>query len=61
MYDDMWVAKKLESWYRSAYAACVHAGGHPDSILEAMPKDLVILFARNNIHLKYNKENSYAE
>lgn len=53
MTDDVWLARKIEAWYRSLYSAAWRAGGNPDLMLEAMPTDLIITMARNNIHLVY--------
>ena len=53
MTKDVWLARKIEAWYRSCYNAAWAARGNPDSILESMPSDLIITLARNNIHLVY--------
>jgi len=56
MSDDVWLAQKIEAWYRSTYNAAWKARGNPDAILETMPTDLIITLARNNIHLVYKGE-----
>lgn len=53
MKDEVWLAKKIEAWYRAAYDAAYDAGGNPDSILESMTPELIITLARNNIHFVY--------
>jgi hypothetical protein len=53
MSDEVWLARKIEAWYRAAYMAAWEAGGNPDSILENLPPDLLIIMARNNIHFVY--------
>ena len=56
MTDEVWLALKIEAWYRAAYKAVSDAGGYPDAILEKLPQDLIISMARNNIHLVYKGE-----
>ena len=53
MTDDVWLARKIEAWYRSCYNAAWAAGGNLGSILNRMHPDVVITLARNNIHLVY--------
>ena len=53
MTDEVWLARKLEAWYRACYNATWAAGGNPDHILDLMPPELVTIMARNNIHLVY--------
>jgi hypothetical protein len=53
MKEDVWLARKIEAWYRSAYATIKEAGGYPEEVLETMPAELIITMARNDIHLVY--------
>ena len=54
--DDVVLAQKIASWYRTSYKAVCGARAFPDAILEKMPADLVILMAHNDIHLVYKGE-----
>lgn len=56
MKEEEWLARKIEAWYRSAFATIKEAGGYPEAILEIMPADLIITMARNGIHLVYKGE-----
>jgi len=55
MSNDVWLSRKIETWYRAAYKAAWEAGGNPDAILGNMPTDLIITMARNDIHLMYKE------
>jgi hypothetical protein len=58
MSDDIWLIRKIEAWYRATYAAAWKAGGNPDLILDRMSTDLIIMMARNDIHLVYKGDDA---
>ena len=56
MTNEVWLARKIEAWYRSAYNAAWKAGGNPDAILGGLSADVIITMARNNIRFVYKGE-----